>query len=125
KDFKKDTEKFIKDGSVSLAEAKSIATHVKTLTKERKDIDAKFNSYIGNNSISPENIIDLKNSKATFDNASNSLISIIESASNDRGIDTTEKKNIEAQFNNYNTAVANLRTSFEAANDSISSGKIS
>ena len=51
--------------------------------------------------------------------------SIIESASNDREIDTTEKKNIEAQFDNYNTAVANLRTSFEAANDSISSGKIS
>lgn len=125
KDFKKDTEKFIKDGSVSLAEAKSIATHIKTLTKERKDIDAKFNSYIGNNSISPENIKDLKNSKATFDNASNSLKSIIESASNDREIDTTEKKNIEAQFDNYNTAVANLRTSFEAANDSISSGKIS
>lgn len=125
KDFKKDTEKFIKDGSVSLAEAKSITTHIKTLTKERKDIDAKFNSYIGNNSISPENIKDLKNSKATFDNASNSLKSIIESASNDREIDTTEKKNIEAQFDNYNTAVANLRTSFEAANDSISSGKIS
>lgn len=125
KDFKKDTEKFINDGSVSLAEAKSIATHLKTLTKERKDIDAKFNSYIGNNSISPENIKDLKNSKATFDNASNSLKSIIESASNDREIDTTEKKNIEAQFDNYNTAVANLRTSFEAANDSISSGKIS
>lgn len=125
KDFKKDTEKFINDGSVSLAEAKSIATHIKTLTKERKDIDAKFNSYIGNNSISPENIKDLKNSKATFDNASNSLKSIIESASNDREIDTTEKKNIEAQFDNYNTAVANLRTSFEAANDSISSGKIS
>ena len=125
KDFKKDTEKFIKDGSVSLAEAKSITTHIKTLTKERKDIDAKFNSYIGNNSISPENIKDLKNSKSTFDNASNSLKSIIESASNDREIDTTEKKNIEAQFDNYNTAVANLRTSFEAANDSISSGKIS
>ncbi|WP_165489057.1 hypothetical protein, partial [Staphylococcus epidermidis] len=66
----------------------------------------------------------LKVAKYSFDTNSNALISNINKVITDKKVDNTERPTINASFVNYSKALSTLRTSFEAALDSISTTKV-
>lgn len=97
-----------KDGVISNAEAIAIKEHLKTLEKEKQDVDAEYNTLYINAYFT--NKTALTNAKVNYNGDYATLVNSINNAILDGKIITTEKTAVENGFANLKTTLATLRS---------------
>lgn len=113
-----------KDGVIQESEAKAIATYINSLNVEKDDIDKKYNVIFANRNLTGDPKIDLNSKKSAFDTSHTNLIDSINKAISDGKTTLSEKNDVDAKFELYKIALANLSQSFEEALDAINNNKV-
>lgn len=99
-----------KDGIISEAEAKAIASNINVLNAEKADIDAYYNKLHANAYLTGTAKTNLASAKTAYNTAHTKLINSINTAIADGKATATEKADVDAKFSAYNNALSVYQT---------------
>lgn len=123
----KDTDEYIdnafRDGIITEAEAKKIASYLNTLGESKATYDARVKELLDNGFLDGVPKIDLTQMKADYDRYYNALINSINTAIVDGKTTLEESADVDLRFYDYNNSVRTLTVSIEKAIDTISKNK--
>ena len=108
-----------KDGIISEAEAKAIASNINILNAEKADIDAYYNKLYANAYLTGTAKTNLLNAKTAYNTAHEKLINSINTAIADGKTTATEKADVDAKFTTYNNALSAYQTRVGEADKAI------
>lgn len=108
-----------KDGIISEAEAKAIASNINVLNAEKADIDAYYNKLHANAYLTGTAKTNLASAKTAYDTAHANLINSINKAIADGKTTATEKADVDAKFTAYNNALSAYQTRVGEADKAI------
>lgn len=108
-----------KDGIISEAEAKAIASNINILNAEKADIDAYYNKLYANAYLTGTAKTNLASAKTAYDTAHEKLIDSINTAIADGKTTATEKADVDAKFTAYNNALSAYQTRVGEADKAI------
>lgn len=99
-----------KDGIISEAEAKAIASNINVLNAEKADIDAYYTKLYANAYLTGTAKTNLASAKTAYNTAHTKLIDSINTAIADGKTTATEKADVDAKFSAYNNALSAYQT---------------
>jgi hypothetical protein len=108
-----------KDGIISEAEAKAIASNINVLNAEKADIDAYYNKLHANTYLTGTAKTNLASAKTAYNTAHTNLINSINTAIADGKTTATEKADVDAKFSAYNNALSAYQTRVGEADKAI------
>lgn len=108
-----------KDGIISEAEAKAIASNINVLNAEKADIDAYYNKLYANTYLTGTAKTNLASAKTAYNTAHTNLINSINTAIADGKTTATEKADVDAKFSAYNNALSAYQTRVGEADKAI------
>lgn len=108
-----------KDGIISEAEAKAIASNINVLNAEKADIDAYYNKLYANAYLTGTAKTNLASAKTAYNTAHTNLINSINTAIADGKATATEKADVDAKFSAYNNALSAYQTRVGEADKAI------
>ena len=108
-----------KDGIISEAEAKAIASNINVLNAEKADIDAYYNKLYANAYLTGTAKTNLASAKTAYNTAHTNLINSINTAIADGKTTATEKADVDAKFSAYNNALSAYQTRVGEADKAI------
>ena len=108
-----------KDGIISEAEAKAIASNINVLNAEKADIDAYYTKLYANAYLTGTAKTNLASAKTAYNTAHTNLINSINTAIADGKATATEKADVNAKFTAYNTALSTYKTRVGEADKAI------
>lgn len=108
-----------KDGIISEAEAKAIASNINILNAEKADIDAYYNKLHANAYLTGTAKTNLASAKTAYNTAHEKLIDSINKAIADGKATATEKADVDAKFSAYNNALSAYQTRVGEADKAI------
>lgn len=108
-----------KDGIISEAEAKAIASNINVLNAEKADIDAYYTKLYANAYLTGTAKTNLASAKTAYNTAHANLINSINKAIADGKTTTTEKADVDAKFTAYNNALSAYQTRVGEADKAI------
>lgn len=108
-----------KDGIISEAEAKAIASNINVLNAEKADIDAYYNKLHANAYLTGTAKTNLASAKTAYNTAHTNLINSINTAIADGKTTATEKADVDAKFSAYNNALSAYQTRVGEADKAI------
>lgn len=108
-----------KDGIISEAEAKAIASNINVLNAEKADIDAYYNKLHANAYLTGTAKTNLASAKTAYNTAHDKLIESINTAIADGKTTATEKADVDAKFSAYNNALSAYQTRVGEADKAI------
>lgn len=108
-----------KDGIISEAEAKAIASNINVLNAEKADIDAYYNKLHANAYLTGTAKTNLASAKTAYNTAHDKLIDSINTAIADGKTTATEKADVDAKFSAYNNALSAYQTRVGEADKAI------
>ena len=108
-----------KDGIISEAEAKAIASNINVLNAEKADIDAYYNKLHANAYLTGTAKTNLASAKTAYNTAHDKLIDSINTAIADGKATATEKADVDAKFSAYNNALSAYQTRVGEADKAI------
>lgn len=108
-----------KDGIISEAEAKAIASNINVLNAEKADIDAYYNKLHANAYLTGTAKTNLASAKTAYNTAHTNLINSINTAIADGKTTATEKADVDAKFTAYNNALSAYQTRVGEADKAI------
>lgn len=108
-----------KDGIISEAEAKAIASNINVLNAEKADIDAYYNKLYANAYLTGTAKTNLASAKTAYDTAHDNLIDSINKAIADGKTTATEKADVDDKFTAYNNALSAYQTRVGEADKAI------
>lgn len=108
-----------KDGIISEAEAKAIASNINVLNAEKADIDAYYNKLHANAYLTGTAKTNLASAKTAYNTAHTKLIDSINTAIADGKATATEKADVDAKFTTYNNALSAYQTRVGEADKAI------
>lgn len=108
-----------KDGIISEAEAKAIASNINVLNAEKADIDAYYTKLYANAYLTGTAKTNLESAKTAYDTAHDKLIDSINKAIADGKTTATEKADVDAKFSAYNNALSAYQTRVGEADKAI------
>lgn len=108
-----------KDGIISEAEAKAIASNINILNAEKADIDAYYNKLYANAYLTGTAKTNLASAKTAYNTAHANLINSINTAIADGKTTATEKADVDAKFTAYNNALSAYQTRVGEADKAI------
>lgn len=108
-----------KDGIISEAEAKAIASNINVLNAEKADIDAYYNKLHANAYLTGTAKTNLASAKTAYNTAHSALITEINKAIADGKATATEKADVDAKFTAYNNALSAYQTRVGEADKAI------
>lgn len=108
-----------KDGIISEAEAKAIASNINVLNAEKADIDAYYTKLYANTYLTGTAKTNLASAKTAYDTAHTKLIDSINKAIADGKTTATEKADVDDKFTTYNNALSAYQTRVGEADKAI------
>lgn len=108
-----------KDGIISEAEAKAIASNINVLNAEKADIDAYYNKLYANTYLTGTAKTNLASAKTAYSTAHDKLIDSINTAIADGKTTATEKADVDDKFTAYNNALSAYQTRVGEADKAI------
>lgn len=108
-----------KDGIISEAEAKAIASNINVLNAEKADIDAYYTKLYANAYLTGTAKTNLASAKTAYNTAHANLINSINTAIADGKTTATEKADVDAKFSAYNNALSAYQTRVGEADKAI------
>ena len=108
-----------KDGIISEAEAKAIASNINVLNAEKADVDAYYNKLYANAYLTGTAKTNLASAKTAYNTAHTNLINSINTAIADGKATATEKADVDAKFSAYNNALSAYQTRVGEADKAI------
>lgn len=108
-----------KDGIISEAEAKAIASNINVLNAEKADIDAYYNKLYANTYLTGTAKTNLASAKTAYNTAHTNLINSINTAIADGKATATEKADVDDKFTAYNNALSAYQTRVGEADKAI------
>jgi hypothetical protein len=108
-----------KDGIITEAEAKAIATYINTVNNAKKGMDATYSALYANTYLTGTYKSLLFVAKNSFDTAVTNLTNAINSAIADGKTTESEKSTVDTRFTSFNDAYASLSTAIGNANKAI------
>lgn len=108
-----------KDGIISEAEAKAIASNINVLNAEKADIDAYYTKLYANAYLTGTAKTNLASAKTAYNTAHTNLINSINTAIADGKTTATEKADVDAKFSAYNNALSAYQTRVGEADKTI------
>lgn len=108
-----------KDGIISEAEAKAIASNINVLNAEKADIDAYYTKLYANAYLAGTAKTNLASAKTAYNTAHTNLINSINTAIADGKTTATEKADVDAKFSAYNNALSAYQTRVGEADKAI------
>ena len=108
-----------KDGIITEAEAKAIATYLNTVNNAKKGMDATYSALYANAYLTGTYKSLLYVAKNSFDTAVTNLTNAVNSAIADGKTTESEKNTVDTRFASFNDAYASLSTAIENANKAI------
>ena len=108
-----------KDGIISEAEAKAIASNINVLNAEKADIDAYYTKLYANAYLTGTAKTNLASAKTAYSTAHDKLIDSINKAIADGKATATEKADVDAKFSAYNNALSTYKTRVGEADKAI------
>ena len=108
-----------KDGIISEAEAKAIASNINILNAEKADIDAYYNKLHANAYLTGTAKTNLASANTAYNTAHDNLIDSINTAIADGKTTATEKADVDAKFTAYNNALSAYQTRVGEADKAI------
>jgi hypothetical protein len=108
-----------KDGIISEAEAKAIASNINVLNAEKADVDAYYNKLHANAYLAGTAKTNLASAKTAYNTAHTNLINSINTAIADGKATATEKADVDAKFSAYNNALSAYQTRVGEADKAI------
>lgn len=108
-----------KDGIISEAEAKAIASNINVLNAEKADIDAYYTKLYANAYLTGTAKTNLASAKTAYNTAHTNLINSINTAIADGKATATEKADVNAKFSAYNNALSAYQTRVGEADKAI------
>lgn len=108
-----------KDGIISEAEAKAIASNINVLNAEKADIDAYYTKLYANAYLTGTAKTNLASAKTAYSTAHEKLIDSINTAIADGKTTATEKADVDAKFSAYNNALSAYQTRVGEADKAI------
>ncbi|MBS5626937.1 MAG: hypothetical protein KHW86_17155 [Porphyromonadaceae bacterium] len=108
-----------KDGIISEAEAKAIASNINVLNAEKADIDAYYTKLYANAYLTGTAKTNLASAKTAYNTAHDNLINSINKAIADGKTTATEKADVDAKFTAYNNALSAYQTRVGEADKAI------
>lgn len=108
-----------KDGIISEAEAKAIASNINVLNAEKADIDAYYTKLYANTYLTGTAKTNLASAKTAYDTAHDKLIDSINTAIADGKATATEKADVDDKFTAYNNALSAYQTRVGEADKAI------
>ena len=108
-----------KDGIISEAEAKAIASNINVLNAEKADIDAYYNKLYANAYLTGTAKTNLASAKTAYNTAHTNLINSINTAIADGKTTATEKADVDDKFTAYNNALSAYQTRVGEADKAI------
>ena len=108
-----------KDGIISEAEAKAIASNINVLNAEKADIDAYYTKLYANAYLTGTAKTNLASAKTAYNTAHTNLINSINTAIADGKATATEKADVDAKFTAYNNALSAYQTRVGEADKAI------
>lgn len=108
-----------KDGIISEAEAKAIASNINVLNAEKADIDAYYNKLHANAYLAGTAKTNLASAKTAYNTAHTNLINSINTAIADGKATATEKADVDDKFTDYNNALSAYQTRVGEADKAI------
>lgn len=112
-----------KDGVITDAEAKSIATYIHTLGNDKAHLDSRYTEISANTYLDATDKTGLDNAKSDYDNSYSALINTINLSIADDVIKTDEKNSVDTAFATYSSYLAALSKAFETAINAIATAK--
>ena len=108
-----------KDGIISEAEAKAIASNINVLNAEKADIDAYYTKLYANAYLTGTAKTNLASAKTAYNTAHTNLINSINTAIADGKATATEKADVDDKFTAYNNALSTYKTRVGEADKAI------
>ena len=108
-----------KDGIISEAEAKAIASNINVLNAEKADIDAYYTKLYANAYLTGTAKTNLASAKTAYNTAHTNLINSINTAIADGKATATEKADVDDKFTAYNNALSAYQTRVGEADKAI------
>lgn len=108
-----------KDGIISEAEAKAIASNINVLNAEKADIDAYYTKLYANTYLTGTAKTNLASAKTAYNTAHDKLIDSINTAIADGKATATEKADVDDKFTAYNNALSAYQTRVGEADKAI------
>lgn len=108
-----------KDGIISEAEAKAIASNINVLNAEKADIDAYYTKLYANAYLTGTAKTNLASAKTAYNTAHDKLIDSINTAIADGKATATEKADVDDKFTAYNNALSAYQTRVGEADKAI------
>lgn len=108
-----------KDGIISEAEAKAIASNINVLNAEKADVDSYYNKLYANTYLTGTAKTNLASAKTAYNTAHTNLINSINTAIADGKTTATEKADVDAKFTAYNNALSAYQTRVGEADKAI------
>ena len=108
-----------KDGIVTETEAVAIEKYLNTVNVSKAQVEATYKKLYENTYLSGPAKTGLLNAKVTLFGAIDNLLSYINTAIVDGKATEAEKKDVDAKFTAFNTAMSSFNTAVEAANKAI------
>lgn len=108
-----------KDGIISEAEAKAIASNINVLNAEKADIDAYYTKLYANAYLTGTAKTNLASAKTAYNTAHANLINSINTAIADGKATATEKADVDDKFTAYNNALSAYQTRVGEADKAI------
>ena len=108
-----------KDGIISEAEAKAIASNINVLNAEKADIDAYYDKLYANAYLTGTAKTNLASAKTAYNTAHTNLIDSINTAIADGKTTATEKADVDDKFTTYNNALSAYQTRVGEADKAI------
>ena len=108
-----------KDGIVTETEAVAIEKYLNTVNVSKAQVEATYKKLYENTYLSGPAKTGLLNAKVTLFGAIDNLLSSINTAIVDGEATEAEKKDVDAKFTAFNTAMSSFNTAVEAANKAI------
>lgn len=108
-----------KDGIISEAEAKAIASNINVLNAEKADIDAYYTKLYANAYLTGTAKTNLASAKTAYNTAHTNLINSINTAIADGKTTATEKADVDDKFTAYNNALSAYQTRVGEADKAI------
>lgn len=108
-----------KDGIVTETEAVAIEKYLNTVNVSKAEVEATYKKLYENTYLSGPAKTGLLNAKVTLFGAIDNLLSSINTAIVDGEATEAEKKDVDAKFTAFNTAMSSFNTAVEAANKAI------
>jgi hypothetical protein len=109
-----------KDGIISEAEAKAIATHLQTLATRKAELDREYSDLLVNQFLNDASRASMTSAKENYDEKYNALVTSINDAIADKIASPSESTEVDTNFDNYNDAISLLVATLKSATEQAS-----